>query len=162
MWNLPVVFLCENNEYGISLNVRDQQRIEHVADRAVSYCMPSRIVDGNNVLEVFDAVSLAVAAARRGEGPTLIECKTYRTTGHYEGDSQSYRPKEEVEAWKRRDPINAFEAYLLTNDIATSADIEGIKGEIAVICKTAVEYGRSSPFPSTRDAYDDVYAPLLV
>jgi acetoin:2,6-dichlorophenolindophenol oxidoreductase subunit alpha len=159
VWDLPIVFVCENNEYGISLNVRDQQKLEHVADRAASYGMPGRIVDGNNVVAVLKSVSEAVDAARNGQGPALIECKTYRTIGHYEGDSQSYRPKEEIEAWRRKDPIVRMEVALKDASLASDDDFVRLRAKIEKLCDEAQAFAEASEFPPPEAALQDVFAP---
>lgn len=157
VWNLPVVFVCENNEYGISINLRDQQKIANVADRAVAYQMPAEIVDGNDVLAVYRSVSAAVDRARGNGGPTLIECKTYRTTGHYEGDSQSYRPKEEIEAWRRKDPIQRLELSLAEAGIADKHRIAEMDERIQASCDAAVAFAEASAFPPDSAATEDVF-----
>jgi acetoin:2,6-dichlorophenolindophenol oxidoreductase subunit alpha len=158
VWNLPVVFVCENNEYGISINIRDQQKLEHVADRAAAYSMPSCIVDGNNVVAVYRAVSAAVNDARAGRGPTLIECKTYRTTGHYEGDSQSYRPKEEIETWRHKDPIARMEAALLKAKVLSSTQLSVMQSKIKARCDEAQAFAERSSFPPDDAALEDIFA----
>lgn len=158
VWDLPVVFVCENNGYGISSSVNDQQKIENVADRAASYVMPARIVDGNDVVAVYHAVAAAVSVARAGGGPTLIECKTYRTIGHYEGDDQGYRPREEVEAWRRKDPILRMEKALKTTGLATEDDFAILRAEIDASCASAVAFAEASEFPPIEAAYQDVFA----
>ncbi len=157
IWDLPVVFVCENNEYGISLITRDQQKVRHVADRGCAYGMPTRVTDGNDVLEVYDAVSNAADLARRGKGPTLIECKTYRISGHYEGDSQSYRPKKEVEAWRRKDPIRRLEKTLLDRKILGAAKLDEIRNTAQRIVDEAVAFAEDSPFPAPEAAETDVF-----
>lgn len=158
VWSLPVVFVCENNEYGISISLRDQQRVKNVADRAASYAMPAVIVDGNDVLAVWDAVSRAGAAARSGKGPTLVECLTYRISGHYEGDPQKYRSKEEVQRWKQKDPILRLENFLLEKGILNGARIDAIKSETGQAVEAAVAFARQSPYPEPAAAQADVFA----
>lgn len=109
IWNLPVVFVCENNNYGISMSQTRHQAIKDVSDRAAAYGMPGIAVDGNDVMAVYEAASEAVARARKGQGPTLIECKTYRHRGHFEGDPSVYKPKDEQAEWLKKDPIPATE-----------------------------------------------------
>lgn len=160
VWNLPVVFVCENNEYGISISLRDQQRVKNVADRASSYGMPSEIVDGNDVLAVWGAVSRAAAAARAGKGPTLVECMTYRVCGHYEGDPQKYRAKEEVERWKQKDPILRFEKLMLEKRILDRGQMDAIRLETERAAVDAIAFARQSPDPEPAAAEADVFAPL--
>lgn len=157
VWGLPVVFVCENNEYGISISIRDQQKVRDVAERGAAYGIPARIIDGNDALEVYQTVSDAVQAARQGGGPTLIECKTYRISGHYEGDAETYRPQEEVEEWVGKDPIQRLEARLLDQGAADAASIAEIKAEAARIVEEAVEFAHRSPFPPPQAATMDVF-----
>lgn len=159
VWKLPVVFVCENNGYGISASLRDQQLVKNVSDRAPAYALPAEIIDGNDVLEVWRAVSRAAAAARSGKGPTLIECMTYRTSGHYEGDQQKYRPKEEVEAWKQKDPIPRFEKFLLERSVLNQEQIDAVKTAAEQEAEEAVVFAKQSPFPPDSAAGTDVYAP---
>ena len=114
IWKLPVIFVNENNLYGISCCVRDGLPIKDTAERAKAYNMPSVSIDGNDVLAVYDEAKKAIEHARNGEGPTFIECKTYRWRGHFEGDMDVYRPKEEIKEWKskEKEPIARFEKYL--------------------------------------------------
>ena len=155
--DLPVVFLCENNEYGISIALKDQQRVANVADRGPSYAMPSHIVDGNDVLAVYGAVRDAVRHANAGDGPTLIECKTYRTTGHYEGDSQSYRSKDEVRAWKAKDPIERLTKRLIEAGALDDAKAKAMREHAAALCDDAVEFAMRSPDPDPEEAFAHVY-----
>ena len=114
IWDLPVVFICENNLYGVFTDIRKVMRVENIADRAAGYGIPGVVVDGMDPLAVYQAVAQAAERARAGEGPTLIEAKTYRWGGHHTGDpGTGYRSREEVEEWKGRDPIPAFRARLL-------------------------------------------------
>jgi pyruvate dehydrogenase E1 component alpha subunit len=158
VWNLPVVFVCENNEYGISQSIHAQQKVPHVSDRAASYLLAASIVDGNDVLEVYTASSAAVAAARSGRGPTLLECKTYRTSGHYEGDDQSYRPKEEVDEWKAKDPIRRFERQLLQEGVLTDGTLDEIKARVWKVVEEATEFAIASQCPPDKEATNHVFA----
>jgi Pyruvate/2-oxoglutarate dehydrogenase complex, dehydrogenase (E1) component, eukaryotic type, alpha subunit len=127
IWKLPVIFVCENNLYQISLPYSKQQLITSVAERGKAYGIPGVSVDGQDVLAVYEATREAVERARRGEGPTLIEARTYRFRGHFEGDPQIYRSKEEVEWWmNNKDPIKIFEKYLLERGIATREELDAI------------------------------------
>jgi len=158
IWDLPVVFVCENNEYGISISTRDQQKIEHVAERGAAYRIPAQIVDGNDVIAVYQAASAAVAAARAGQGPTLIECKTYRISGRYEGDPKSYRPKEEVAAWKSKDPIQRLEKVLFDRQMLDQPALDCIKAQTAEIVREATAFALRSPYPPPEAALEDVFA----
>ena len=121
-WNLPVIFLCENNLYGISTALSRVSKLANIADRAAAYGIPGITVDGNDVFAVHTAVAMAVVRARQGEGPSIIECKTYRYRGHYEGDPQTYKPKSEADTWQQQDPISRLRQDIIERgfaDIAT-------------------------------------------
>lgn len=157
-WKLPVIFVCENNQYGISLHQSKHQNINDVADRATAYGIPGVVIDGNDVMAVYEAVGEAVKRARAGEGPTLIECKTYRWRGHFEGDPQVYRSQEEIEEWKAKDPIPRFEALLAEMGVLTAEEAEAIKKEVAAEVEAAVEFAEKSPEPAPEAALEDLYA----
>lgn len=162
VWKLPVVFVCENNFYGISLSQARHQSIADVADRAAAYDIPGVVVDGNDVMAVFEAAAEAVKRARAGQGPSLIECKTYRHKGHFEGDPTVYRPKEEVEMWMKKDPIPRFESVLKDMGAATDADLAEIKKEIAAKVEASIQFAEESPFPGIEDLLTDVYTGTAV
>ncbi len=149
---LPVVFVCENNLYGASTPYTQVSLVEDVAERAAAYGVPSQIVDGMDVLAVRDATTDAVARARAGDGPTLVECKTYRYVGHSRSDARGYRTKDEEAAWKERDPIARLRAQLPEDAAAAiDADVERELDE-------AVEFARNSPDPDPAELLGDVYA----
>lgn len=157
---LPVIFICENNLYGISVPQRRHQAITNIADRAVGYNMPGVVVDGMDVVAVYDEVGKAVKLAREGKGPMLIECKTYRFRGHMEGDPNlglRYRTKEEIEEWKKRDPIKLFKERLLNEKVIKKSEIEAIEKEVRKIIEEAHEYAANSPFPEIETIYEDVF-----
>jgi TPP-dependent pyruvate/acetoin dehydrogenase alpha subunit len=132
--------------------------IENVADRAAAYGIPGVVVDGNDVLAVYEASNKAVERARRGEGPTLIECKTYRLRGHSRVDPAKYRPKKEVEEWLAKDPIKRFKEKLQQTRTLTQTEIQQIEKEIADEIEEAVKFAIESQFPSPEEALEDVYA----
>ena len=117
LWELPVIFICENNQYAQTTPRAEHQKIHSVADRALSYDMESVVVDGNDVVEVYRVATESVRRALKGAGPTFIECKTYRWRGHWEGDPQPYRTRDEVDAWKQKCPIKRFRKYLTDNNM---------------------------------------------
>lgn len=158
VWKLPVVFVCANNEYGESTPRRIQQNIDDIASRAGGYGIPGVVVDGMDVLAVYEVVSEAVARARRGDGPTLVEAKTYRFYGHYVGDPGLYRPKEEVEEAMARDPLPSFERMLTTAGLLDEADCRAIEAAVWAAVEEAVEFGRTSAAPDDSIAFEDVYA----
>ena len=149
---LPVVFVCENNLYGASTPFHAVSALVDVADRAAAYGIPGRVVDGMDVLAVREAGSEAVATARAGEGPTLLECKTYRFVGHSRSDARGYRAGEEEAAWKERDPIPRLRAVL------PGDEAEAIEREVEATVDDAVEFARSSPDADPQEAFTDVYA----
>jgi pyruvate dehydrogenase E1 component alpha subunit len=157
-WNLPVIFVCENNLYAMGTRQSRVMNIENVADRAVAYGIPGVVVDGNDVLAVYEATQKAVENARNGLGPTLIECKTYRHKGHSRVDPAKYRPKEEVEQWLAKDPIKRFGEKLLQTNILTEAEIQQVEMEVSVEIEEAVKFAMESPYPNPEEALEDVYA----
>lgn len=158
LWKLPVVYVCENNLYAISVPVSKAHLCADIADRADAYCMPGVVVDGQDVLAVYEAVKEAVERARGGEGPTLVECKTYRYFGHHVGDSwTSYRSEAEVQEWKRRDPIDVLCRRLEAESVMSSEEAEEIEAEVHQSIEEAIDYARESPFPSPEDVYKNLY-----
>jgi pyruvate dehydrogenase E1 component alpha subunit len=158
IWTLPVVFVCENNQYAMSMSVKKALPIRDIADRACAYNIPGVVVDGNDVLAVYDAVEEAVERARAGKGPTLIECKTYRWRGHSKSDAQRYRTREEVESWKKKDPIARFRAYLLKEGVLSEDEIQQIDKEAHELIEEAVAFAESSPEPRVEEIMEGVYA----
>jgi len=158
IWKLPVVYICENNYYGMSMCVLDSVACPNIADRAVAFGMPGVVVDGNDVLAVHEAVSAAVARARAGEGPTLIEGKTYRWMGHYSGDAEIYRTKGEKEEWMKKDPIARFEKILLERKILNSAKAQALRQEAEKALEEAERFAMESPEPSLDTLLTDIYA----
>jgi pyruvate dehydrogenase E1 component alpha subunit len=157
-WKLPVVFVCENNLYAMGTRQTRVMAIENVADRAIGYGIPGIIADGNDVLAVYAAAKKAVERARKSEGPTLIECKTYRHKGHSRVDPAKYRPKEEVEEWLRKDPIRRFKQTLLQENILPEKEIQDIEIQVMHEIEQAVKFAVESPYPMPEEALDDVYA----
>jgi TPP-dependent pyruvate/acetoin dehydrogenase alpha subunit len=161
IWNLPVVFVCENNHYGMSMSVEDVSKLESVADRAKGYAIPGVSVDGNDVQAVADASAEAVERARRGEGPTLIEAITYRWKGHSKSDQNLYRTREEIESWRARDPIDRFEHELLEAGTLDEAELQKVRDEVRDAVRDAVRTGQSGP-ASSPELLKGVYAPSEV
>jgi pyruvate dehydrogenase E1 component alpha subunit len=158
IWKLPVIFICENNLYAMGTRQSRVMNIENIADRATAYGIPGVVVDGNDVLAVYEATVKAVERARKGEGPTLIECKTYRHKGHSRVDPAKYRPKEEVEEWLAKDPIKRFKEKLLQEGAITEAEIQQIERELSAEIEEAVKFAMESPYPKPEEALEDVYA----
>jgi pyruvate dehydrogenase E1 component alpha subunit len=158
IWNLPVLYICENNLYGASTHLRKVTRMSSVAARASGYGIPCQTVDGNNVLEVYEAARQAAAECRAGRGPVLLELLTYRTTGHSRRDPCLYQPKEERQAWAQRDPVLVFGASLLQREDITPADLEKIQTRVSERITEDVELVRQEPEPTIADLVTGVYA----
>ena len=161
-FDLPVVYVCENNLYGVSTRQSKVRRLVDIAERARAYDMPGVIVDGNDVEAVRQAAAEAVDRARSGHGPTLIECKTYRHYTHFVGEPDTYRPKEEVEAWIARDPIPAYERRLLDEGAAAAAELAEIRQAAEREVADAVAFAEASPKARPETVFDDVYTDLQV
>ena len=157
-WKLPVIFVCENNLYAMGTRQSRIMNIENISDRAPSYGIPGVSVDGNDVLAVYEAAQVATERARRGEGPTLIECKTYRHKGHSRVDPAKYRPREEVEEWLRKDPIKRLRSKLIQTNISTEAELQEIEKKVSNAIEDAVKFAVESPYPTPEEALEDVYA----
>lgn len=158
IWNLPVVFVCENNLYGASTRVDKITRLKHIADRAAGYGIRGERVDGNDVLAVYEASRKAVGECRNGDGPVLLELETYRITGHSRRDACLYQPKEERDEWFAREPIKAFGELLLQHDAITKKDIEKIRAKVEQQITNAIEVAEQAPEPTVADLTTDVYA----
>jgi pyruvate dehydrogenase E1 component alpha subunit len=158
IWSLPVVYVCENNQYAVSFSVKKAFAIERISDRAAGYGMPGVTVDGNDVMAVYEAVSQAVKRARKGKGPSLIENVTYRWRGHSKSDVNRYRAKEEIEAWKQKCPIPRFCALLIEEGMLTEEEADQIKQEAYAAIDKAVEFAEASPEPALETIEEGVYA----
>src|SRR6195256_2133000 len=156
--HLPIVFICENNQYAFSVPIEKSMAIDDVADRAHSYGFDGVAINGNDVLAVYQSTQGALARARGGEGPTLIECKTYRWHGHSEHDKAFYRSDEELAMWKSRDPIPTFTTYLKARHVLTDEKLQEVEARIAAVIDEAVEYAINAPDPQPEDAVTDLYA----
>ncbi len=157
-WKLPIIYLIENNQYAESTKISDTCMIANIADRAHAYGIPGVTVDGNDVIAVYEAVAEAVARAKKGEGPTLVETKTYRYHGHYEGDPCNYQSEEEITEWKKKDPIVRFKKKLMEMDVLTEDEAINIEQEIKREIDEAVKFAEESPFPDPIETLDDVFA----
>ncbi len=160
-WKLPVVFMCENNLYGEFTAGKDVTSVKDIADRARGHDMPGVVLNGNDVVEVYEATVQAVERARKGEGPTLLECKTYRWEGHVVGEEaflgkKSYRPTDEIEAWKKRCPLITFEQRFVP-DTFSQAEVEAVQAEVAHAIDDAVQFALDSPYPEPEEALDDMF-----
>lgn len=162
-WKLPVVYVCENNLYGEFTAGKDVTSVKDIADRARGHDMPGIIVNGNDVVEVYETTLQAVERARRGDGPSLIECKTYRWEGHVVGEEaflgkRAYRPAEEIAAWKQRCPILNFEGKFGANGMFTKAELDAVKAEVKRDLDEAVQFAIDSPLPAPEEALEDMFS----
>lgn len=165
IWKLPVIFLCENNQYAVTTSFRDTVAVENISDRAVAYNMPGVLVDGQDVMAMHEATVVAIQRARAGEGPSLIEAQTYRYEDHSEGLNrilrEPYRTDEEVEQWKERDPISLHSTWLKEQGVATEEEIDSVWSEVSQAIDDALEFARNSPYPDADDLFTDMYADPL-
>jgi acetoin:2,6-dichlorophenolindophenol oxidoreductase subunit alpha len=159
IWDLPLVLLCENNKYGMSFSTEKAFAIDHLADRAAGYGIPGVTVDGNDVEAVHEAVGAAVTRARAGDGPTFVECETYRWKGHSKSDKNLYRTRDEIAEWQARDPIARFEAAVTERGVLAADRVEAVRAEAAEAVRAAVREARSAPDADPADMLDAVYAP---
>lgn len=160
-WKLPCVYIIENNLYGISVDIRDVTNTPDLAVRAKAYDIPGIVVDGMDVIAVYEAAVEAVDRARRGEGPTLIECKTYRWQGHHVGDPATYRKRRsetEKEDWMERCPVANLRAEIIKAKKATDQELKDIEGKIEEAVQAAVKFAADSEYPDAAEAYTDVFA----
>lgn len=158
IWNLPVLFVCENNLYGASTRVDKVMKARTIAERVATYGIQAEQLDGNNVLEVYEAAQRAVAACRNGQGPVLLELLTYRRTGHSRRDACNYQPQEEREYWFNRDPIDRLAQALVARDDVREDDLTAIRADIVTRFNEAVELAKCQAMPSSDDLYTDVVA----
>lgn len=158
-WKLPMLYVCENNLYSAGTIAADTLALSDVAARAAGYGIPGVVVDGNDVMAVYEAAEAAVSRARTGQGPSLIECKTYRWRGHTERPGQEDpRPKEEIEEWRQRDPINRFATNLMDQGLLTEEAWQQMDDEILAAIEDAVKFSEASPFPDPDAAVEDIFA----
>lgn len=165
-WKLPVIFVCENNGYAMGTSVGRSSNVTNIAELGKAYEMPSETVDGMKAETVHEAVARAAERARKGEGPTFLEIMTYRYKGHSMSDPQKYRTKEEVEQYRKQDPIETTAATILKKKYATQADLDAISARIDAEIDECVKFAEESPFPDDSELFKDIYAeenyPFLV
>ncbi len=160
LWKLPVIFVCENNQYAISVAQSRSTSVQDVFVRKEAYGMHGRMVDGNDVMAVYEAAVEAVERARNGDGPSLLECKTYRWRGHYEGEAdrgRTYRSAEEIEDWKSKCPIERFQKWLLQEGLLAESDFDRIELETRQEIEKAIRFAEESPFPDPEEALTGLY-----
>jgi pyruvate dehydrogenase E1 component alpha subunit len=159
IWQLPVIFFCENNQYGMSGPVKEMINIENIGDRAAAYGIPGEVIEGNDLWAVMEATGKAVERARNGDGPTLIEAKTYRWKGHSKSDAKKYRTKEEEQYWRsEKDPIQLTYRRLLEEGIATQEELDALQQQAKEDIEEAVRFALESPEPELDTLELDVYA----
>lgn len=158
IWDLPVVYVCENNQYAMSMSVQDAFPIEEISKRAVCYDMPGRTVDGNDLTAVYGAVGEAIERARSGGGPSLVENVTYRWRGHSASDVNRYRTEQEIEAWKEKGPIRRFHKHLIEEGVLTEEEADWIEQEAYAAVDEAVAFAEDSPEPDAAMIEEEVYA----
>ena len=158
IWDLPIIYLCENNVYGMSTSVKEAFNIEKISDRKYSYGIEGLTIDGNNLAEVFNAVSHFTGECRAGRGPVLIESLTYRWSGHSKSDAQVYRTREEIRQWVERDPIGRYKKILINQKILTEKEDRDLEEEVIDELEKATRFAKDSPFPEPSEVEEDVYA----
>lgn len=157
IWELPVIFVCENNLYGASTPISLTCKLKNISDRAAAYGMPGEVVDGNDVFAVNEAAKRAVERARNGKGPTLLELKTYRIGGHSRNDACGYRAKEEEKEWLDKEPVRRCRAYILENNLAEEETLQRIEQKVIDEIEASIIYAKASPDPRPEDALKDVF-----
>jgi pyruvate dehydrogenase E1 component alpha subunit len=162
IWNLPVIFVAENNLYAEATPQRYHQKIQNIADRASSYNIPGVVVDGMDVFAVYEVADEAIRRARSGGGPTLVECKTYRFYGHYQGDAQRYRTKEEIAEYRKRDPIPRFRERVLSHNLLSEVELKEIEEKVKKEIQDAIEFAEKSEYPEPESTLRGLYATPLV
>jgi pyruvate dehydrogenase E1 component alpha subunit len=158
VWNLPVLWVCENNTYGMGTSVERASAVSSIATKARGYEMPSDKVDGMDVVKVYDAAKSALESVRSGKGPFLLELTTYRFRGHSMGDPERYRKQEEVKKWEESDPIGIYRKHLIGNKVTADKGLDEIDLQVMEEIDRAVQFAEASPEPTMQDLYKDVYA----
>lgn len=161
IWNLPIIYIVENNHYALSFKCEGSGirhvKIKDIAERAAAYNIPGIVADGMDVIDIYQKIKNIVNDVRSGKGPVLLEAKTYRYKGHHSGDHQGYRTKEEIEGWKKKDPILQLSKKLLEEEVLSESDITNIRKNIENEIKEAVDYARNSPDPKIDHPIEDIY-----
>jgi len=157
IWDLPVVFVCENNKYGMSSSTELSMRVEKISDRALAYGIAGQTVDGNDVDAVYQAAAAAVERARSGQGPTLLECETYRWKGHSKSDKNLYRTKEEIDEWKAKDPIVRFQEIILSSGLVTASEIETLIAKVREGTRDAIKEASAAPDSDPAELLSSVF-----
>ena len=162
VWKLPVIFICETNQYAVTTSYKSTVAVEHVSDRASAYNMPGVLVDGQDCIAMYEAMTEAVRRARAGEGPTLLEGLTYRFEEHSLGLGKirrsEYRTEDEINSWRKRDPIVIHEDRLLKSEIASQAEVQHVRDHTEKLSMEALEFARKSPWPEASELFEDMWA----
>lgn len=158
VWKLPLIYYCENNQYGMSTAIKNSTNIKNLSERKASYGIEGVTIDGNNVVDVYNVVSYFAQECRAGKGPVLIEGLTYRHRGHSRHDQQFYRTKDEVEQWKEHDPIKRYQEFLIESGLLTADEAQKIENEAIADIKAAAVFAENSPYPDLKEVDTDVYA----
>jgi pyruvate dehydrogenase E1 component alpha subunit len=158
VWKLPVLWVCENNHYGMGTIVENASAVSEIRQKAEGYAIPNERVDGMDIMAVYEASLKAIEHVRSGEGPYLMEIMTYRFRGHSMGDPERYRDQAEIKKWQEQDPIGIYHAYLLKNKIAGQDELDGLEKRAEEDVDAAVVFAHSSPEPAPEELYKDIYA----
>lgn len=158
IWDLPIIYVCENNQYGMSMPVKEAFNISRISDRKLAYNIGGLTIDGNNIIEVFNTISHFAEYCRSSKGPVLVECLTYRWKGHSKSDAQVYRTKEELKEWMAKDPIPRYKKALINAKVINEEDAVKIEEEVREELKQANKFAEESPFPDISQVEEDVYA----
>lgn len=157
IWDLPIIYVCENNKYAETTPTSSVMKVEKISDRATAYGIPGITIDGNDVIAVYEATLQGVERARKGKGPTLLECVTCRHHGHYEGDSHTYRTREMLDECKKRCPIKRLKGFLVEEGFASKKELEDIDKDIEKEIRGAIEFADNSPWPKPEEALKDIF-----
>lgn len=158
IWNLPIIYLCENNYYGMSTPIKEAFNIDRISDRKCAYGIDGITIDGNNIIEVYNTISHFGQVCREGNGPVIVESLTYRWKGHSKSDAQVYRSKEEVKEWMEKDPIKKYSKELISQNIISQKDDIELEKEVVEQIQKAIDFAIKSPLPDTLEIEEDVYA----
>jgi pyruvate dehydrogenase E1 component alpha subunit len=157
VWNLPVLWVCENNQYGMGTTVERASAVSEIRQKAEGYCIPNSRVDGMNLMTVYEAAKEALEQVRGGNGPYLLEIVTYRYRGHSMGDPERYREADEVKEWQENDPIGIYNRHLVKEKVAKKAELEEIEARVESEVEAAIEFAESSPDPEPEELFTDIY-----
>lgn len=158
VWNTPVLWVCENNQYGMGTAINRASAVDEMRQKAEGYCIPNSRVDGMDILAVREASLEILEKVRSGEGPYFLEIMTYRYRGHSMGDPERYRQSEEIQKWRENDPIGIYNRYLVEESLASEEELDAVEAEVETVVEKAVEFAESSPEPAPEELFTDIYA----